>query len=150
MVNAAREPLHGEIELDDTWIGGTQAGIKGSRQLKDRRAVPVLVAVERRDDRSGRIRLVVLPDFTATTMNTLVKENVAAGSTVYSDGLGAFAGLKAAGYRHIPLKQPLPSAAPQGRRVGGATRRSCRRQPAELVGWHPPWRQQGAAPGVSG
>ncbi len=114
MVNAAREPLHGEIELDDTWIGGTQAGIKGSRQLKDRRAVPVLVAVERRDDRSGRIRLVVLPDFTATTMNTLVKENVAAGSTVYSDGLGAFAGLKAAGYRHIPLKQPLPSALRKG------------------------------------
>jgi len=114
MVNAAREPLHGEIELDDTWIGGHQAGIKGSRQLKDRRAVPVVVAVERRDDRSGRIRLVVLPDFTAPTMSTFVKENVAAGSTVYSDGLTAFTGLKAAGYRHVPLKQPLRSALRRG------------------------------------
>jgi transposase-like protein len=46
------------------------------------------VAVEQRDDRSGRIRLVVLPDFTAATMSTIVKENVAAGSTVYTDGLG--------------------------------------------------------------
>ena len=114
MVNAAREPLHGEIELDDTWIGGPQAGIKGSRQLKDRRAVPVLVAVEQRDDRSGRIRLVVLPDFTATTMSTIIKENVASGSTVYTDGLGAFTGLRAAGYRHIALKQPLRSALRKG------------------------------------
>jgi hypothetical protein len=28
MVNAAREPLHGDIEIDATWIGGPQAGIK--------------------------------------------------------------------------------------------------------------------------
>lgn len=114
MVNAAREPLHGDIEIDDTWIGGPQAGIKGSRQLKDRRAVPVLVAVEHRDNRSGRIRLVVLPNFTAATMSTIVKENVAPGSTVYTDGLGAFEGLKAAGYRHIALKQPLRSALHKG------------------------------------
>ena len=114
MVNAAREPLHGDIELDDTWVGGPQAGLRGSRQLKDRRAVPVLVAVERRDDRSGRIRLVVLPDFTATTMSTIVKEHVAAGSTIYTDGLQAFAGLKAAGYRHIALKQPLRLALRKG------------------------------------
>ena len=26
MVNAAREPLHGEVEVDETWVGGTQAG----------------------------------------------------------------------------------------------------------------------------
>src|SRR5262249_31555245 len=43
MVNAAREPLHGDFEIDDTWIGGPQAGITGSRQLKDRRAGSVFV-----------------------------------------------------------------------------------------------------------
>ena len=114
MVNLAREPLHGEVEVDDTWIGGPQPGIKGSRQLKDRRAVPVLVAVERRDGRSGRIRMVVLPNFTATTMARILKANVAPGSTVYTDGLGGFAGLPAAGYRHIALKQPLRSAFRKG------------------------------------
>jgi transposase-like protein len=116
MVNAAREPLHGEVELDDTWIGGPQAGVTGSRQLKDRRAVPVLIAVERREDHSGRIRLVVLPDFRAATMNRIIQANVAPGSTVYSDGLGAFAGLKDAGYRHIALKQPLRPALRKGAR----------------------------------
>jgi hypothetical protein len=48
MVNFAREPLRGEVEIDDTWVGGTQAGIRGSRQLKGRRAALVLVAVEKR------------------------------------------------------------------------------------------------------
>jgi hypothetical protein len=46
MVNTTREPLRGEVEVDDTWIGGEQAGLRGSRQLKNRRAALVLVAVE--------------------------------------------------------------------------------------------------------
>ena len=73
-----------------------------------------LVAVEQRDDRSGRIRMVVLPNFTATTMASLLKEHVAPGSTVYTDGLGGFASLRAAGYRHVALKQPLRSALRKG------------------------------------
>ena len=48
MVNLAREPLKGEVEVDDTWIGGEQAGLRGSRQLKGRKAALVLVAVEKR------------------------------------------------------------------------------------------------------
>jgi hypothetical protein len=31
MVNSARVPLKGEIEADDTWVGGRQAGLRGSR-----------------------------------------------------------------------------------------------------------------------
>ena len=116
MVNAAREPLHGDVEVDDTWIGGPQPGIKGSRQLKDRRAVPVLVAVETRGDRSGRIRMVVLPNFTGTTMTAILTQNVAPGSTVYTDGLGGFVGLHAAGFRHVALKQPLRRALRLGAR----------------------------------
>src|SRR5262249_13301141 len=147
-VNAAREPLHGDIELDDTWIGGPQAGLKGSRQLKDRRAVPLVGAVERRDDHSGRLPLFVPPGFTAAPQHALPRENNAAGSTLYSDGLGAFAGLKAAGYRHVALKQPLRSALRKGRYLGRAPRGSCCRQPPELADWDPPRRQPRSAPGV--
>ena len=57
MVNAAREPLHGAIEVDDTWIGGPQPGLRGSRQLKGRRAALVLAAVEQRGRGSGRVRM---------------------------------------------------------------------------------------------
>ena len=57
MVNTSREPLHGEVEVDDTWVGGEQAGLRGSRQLKNRRAALVLVAVEKRGKASGRVRM---------------------------------------------------------------------------------------------
>ena len=59
MVNVAREPLRGEVEIDEAWIGGSQAGLRGSRQLKGRRAALVLVAVEKRGKASGRLRMAV-------------------------------------------------------------------------------------------
>src|SRR5262245_6223865 len=82
-------------------------------------------------------------------MSHIVKTNVAAGSTIYTDGLEAFTGLKAAGYRHVALKQPLRSALRKGAasvvpladqvvgnlqdwRIGthhGVSRPSCRRTP---------------------
>src|SRR5262249_37664984 len=101
MVNFGREPLRGEVEIDDTWVGGTQAGIRGSRQLKGRRAVLVLVAVEKRGRASGRLRMAVIPDFTANTINNFLMKNVAAGATIYTDGLQAAEkfGPRAAGYR---------------------------------------------------
>ncbi len=68
MVSAAREPLYGEVEVDDTWIGGEQAGLRGSRQLKGRRAALVLVAVERRGRGSGRVRMRVIADFKGNTI----------------------------------------------------------------------------------
>ena len=34
MVNLAHQPLRGEVQVDETWVGGTQAGLRGSRQLK--------------------------------------------------------------------------------------------------------------------
>ncbi len=62
MVNAAREPLRGEVEADDTWVGGPQPGLRGSRQLKGRKAALVVVAVENRGGVSGRIRMAVITD----------------------------------------------------------------------------------------
>ena len=107
MVNAAREPLHGEVEIDDTWIGGPQAGLRGSRQLRGRRAALVLVAVEKRGTQSGRVRMAVIPDFKARTLTAFIKQHIALGSTIYTDGLKQFTGLPAAGYTHVPRIQPL-------------------------------------------
>ena len=107
VINAAREPLHGTIEVDDSWVGGPQPGLRGSRQLKGRRAALVLVAVERRGHRSGRVRMGVIPDFKAATITGLLKQHVAPGSTIYTDGLKTFTGLEAAGFRHVARTQPV-------------------------------------------
>jgi transposase-like protein len=114
MVNVAREPLRGDVEIDDTWIGGVQAGLRGSRQLKGRRAALVLVAVEKRGTTSGRVRMAVIPDFKATTLTAFIKQNVAPGSTIYTDGLKQFTGLPVAGYRHVARTQPSPGELRKG------------------------------------
>lgn len=107
MVNSGREPLHGEVEVDDTWVGGTQAGLRGSRQLKGRKAALVLVAVEKRGRGTGRARMKVIPDFKSTTLIDFLKRNVAPGTKVYTDGLKSFTGLQEAGFKHVPRSQPL-------------------------------------------
>ena len=107
MVNVARERLRGEVEVDDTWIGGTQAGLRGSRQLKGRKAALVLVAVEKRGQATGRARMEVIPDFKSVTLITFLKRNIEPGSTVYTDGLKSFTGLEEAGFKHVPRIQPL-------------------------------------------
>lgn len=114
MVNAAREPLHGEVEIDDTWVGGPQPGLRGSRQLKGRKAAIVLAAVEKRGDASGRVRMAVLPDFKEATIVAFVKQHVAPGSTVYTDAYKSFDGLPTADVRHVARKQPLRSALRRG------------------------------------
>lgn len=107
MVNAGREALYGKVELDETWVGGPQAGLKGSRQLRGRKAALVLVAVERRGRAAGRVRMEVIPDFAWPTIRAFVARNIAKGATVYTDGLMSFEGLTGAGYRHIRRAQPL-------------------------------------------
>lgn len=127
MVNETRSPLNGEVEVDDTWVGGEQAGLRGSRQLKGRRAALVLVAVEKRGKASGRVRMNVIPDFKAGTIIPILTQNVAPGSTIYTDGLKSFVGLSKAGFKHIPRIQPsttelrkgTPSAVPLADRAIG-------------------------------
>ena len=114
MVNATREPLHGDVEIDDTWVGGPQAGLRGSRQLKGRKAAIVVVAVENRDGVSGRVRMAVISNFKQTTMITFVKQHVSPGTTVHTDGLKGFEDLQAAGVKHIRRTQPLRSALRRG------------------------------------
>lgn len=114
MVNATREPLYGDVEIDDTWVGGPQTGIRGSRQLKGRKAAIVVVAVEKRAERSGRTRMAVVPDVKQTTLLAFVTQHVAPGSTVYTDGLKSFTELPAAGVRHVARTQPIKTALRKG------------------------------------
>jgi len=79
MINLQREPLRGDVEVDDTWVGGTQAGLRGSRQLRGRKAALVLVAVEKRGQTTtGRAPMAVTPDFRRETLLGFLKDNAGA------------------------------------------------------------------------
>ena len=100
------------------WIGGKQAGLKGGRQRKDRKALLVAVAVERhrtllRPDESapphrnylGRLRLAVIPDTSGAALGSFITRNVAPGTTIISDAWTGYGGLAALGYTHQPLSE---------------------------------------------
>jgi len=118
MVNPLRGRLSGEVEVDETWIGGKQAGLKGGRQRHDRKALLVAVAVERhlkalRPDGTapphanylGRLRLEVVPDASGATLGAFIERNVEPGSTIISDAWQGYGGLAATGYTHLSFSQ---------------------------------------------
>jgi transposase-like protein len=51
--------------------------------------------------------MAVIPDFKSQTLIAFLKQNVAPGSTVYTDALKSFTGLHEAGFQHVPRSQPL-------------------------------------------
>jgi transposase-like protein len=104
-VVANRDPLAGVIEMDETWLGGRQSGVRGSRQLGGRKASLVIVAVERRGRGTGRARMEVIPDFRQATMTDFARRNIEPGSTIHTDKMRGFDGLTPAGYNHQPEKQ---------------------------------------------
>lgn len=118
MVDVACEPLRGEVEVDDTWVGGPQAALRGSRRLRPRKASLVLVAIEKRGRAAGHTRMAVVPDFKKTTLGNLIKEQIAPGSTIYTSCLKSFPGLEQAGFTHVPGPRPLRGDLRKGSKSG--------------------------------
>jgi transposase-like protein len=108
MVAPERELLKREVEIDEFWLGGYEEGLKGSRQ-RGKKAL-VGVAIEIRGAGSGRLRLAVLANSRASTLEGFAEATTAPGSIVHTDGLNSYLGLAKLGYHHRPRKQA--SAAP--------------------------------------
>jgi len=106
MVNLEREPLRGELEVDDTWIGGTQAGLR-----KPSTERPEGCPRHRRSREAGKSLRACTdgghPRLQERHSQWFVQQNVAPASTIYTDGLKSFVGFEQTGFRHIPRTQPL-------------------------------------------
>jgi transposase-like protein/ribosomal protein L37AE/L43A len=103
MVAPEREPLKGEVEIDEFWLGGYEEGLKGSRQFGKKALIGA--AIEVRGAGSGRLRLAMLANSRATTLEAFTKATTAPGSIVHTDGLLSYRGLARLGYDHRPRKQ---------------------------------------------
>lgn len=123
MVSPDRSKLSGNVEVDETWIGGKQAGLKGGRQRADRKALLVVIAVERREKALGRLRLEVIPSASGAVLEDFVTRNIEAGSTIVSDAWSGYSGLPARDYTHLPLSQAaMKRAGGEGDAVPGVHR----------------------------
>ncbi len=97
--------LKGEVEIDEFFLGGYEEGLKGGRQRGKKTLCGA--AIEVRGRGSGRLRLEVLANSRATTLEEFTKTTTAPGTTVHTDGLFSYSALPKLGYDH---------RSPQGRK----------------------------------
>jgi transposase-like protein len=98
MVSPDRDRLSGVVEVDETYVGGTEPGVHGRQTA--RKAI-VAIAVEVHEPRGfGRVRLRRVPDASGSSLLPFVQEAVEPGSEVRTDGWGGYNGLSTQGYLH--------------------------------------------------
>lgn len=97
MVRAGRDRLSGSVEVDETYVGGLEEGMRG-RQTETK----ILVAIAAQEDGAGigRIRLRCVPDASAKSLMAFVEDSVEPGSLIHTDGWPAYDSAKSKGYRH--------------------------------------------------
>lgn len=97
MVRTARDSLAGQVEVDETYVGGVEAG--GGRRRLGNKAL-VVIAAQIDGEGIGRIRLRRIPDASARSLLGFVKSAVEPGSMVITDGWEGYEGLRKQGYVH--------------------------------------------------
>lgn len=97
MVRPGRDRLTGEVEVDETFVGGVEPG-GGRRHLGNKALVVVAAQVDGKG--IGRIRLKRIPDASSKSLSPFVKDAIEPGSKVITDGWDGYDGLRALGYRH--------------------------------------------------
>jgi transposase-like protein len=105
MVRPDREPLALRVEADETYVGGPRPGKPGRGAAGK---VKVAGAVESgrgkaKGRRLGRLRLAVVEDVSARSLQGFLGRNVAKPAAVATDGWSGYAALDVAGYVHEPL-----------------------------------------------
>jgi transposase-like protein len=105
MARPDRKPLARQVEADETHVGGPRPG-KPGRGAAGKTLVAGAVETGRgkaRGRRLGRLRLAVLPDARATSLEGFLAAHGARPATVATDGWSGYSGLPDAGYGHEPV-----------------------------------------------
>lgn len=95
MVRPGRDRLSGKVEVDETYWGAEESGVRGRQTV---RKALIIVAAQADGKGIGRIRLRHMPDTNRATLHGFIAESIVPGSTVVSDGLQAYRELE--GYFH--------------------------------------------------
>lgn len=85
MVRPKREQLRGEIEIDETYIGGKEIG-KGRQGRGSETKTLVVVAAECKGKQIGRVRFRCIDEASGENLKNFIEDNVERGSTVITDG----------------------------------------------------------------
>ena len=97
MVRPGRDLLAGTVEVDESYWGGLEEGLRG-RNLKNKALIAVAVQEDGRG--IGRIRMKRIEDASGESLLPFVEECIEPGSVVHTDGWPGYSGLKKEGYVH--------------------------------------------------
>jgi len=97
MVRPGRDLLTGRVEVDECYIGGLEEGLPGRLNLKK---ALVVVAAQEDGPGIGRIRMRQIVDASAESLMPFVRDSVAPGSLLHTDGWPGYLPLRSQGYQH--------------------------------------------------
>src|SRR5664279_4620436 len=97
MVRPGRDRLRGDVEVDESFLGGPEPGVPGRGALGK---VLFAAAVEVNEGRIGRARLGVIPDASAISLAAFLDASVEPGSRVITDGWSAYPAATRERYPH--------------------------------------------------
>ena len=99
MVRPGRDRLCGRIEVDETYLGGTDVGGKRGRGSEGKEIV--VIALEVHSPKGfGRLRMRRVPDVSGSSLVPFVCDVAEKGSTILTDGWVGYNQLSKCGYKH--------------------------------------------------
>jgi len=101
MVRPGRDQLVGPVQVDETYIGGPRSGKRG-RGAEGKTLV--LIAVEDKGKRPGRIRLHKVKNASGESLIPAVKQIVQPRSEIRTDGWEGYSQLSSSGYKHTIIR----------------------------------------------
>ena len=119
MVRPGRDLLAGRVEVDESYLGGPEEGLRG-RQVKKKALI--VVAAQEDGKGIGRIRVRRIQDASAENLQAFVRESIELGSVVHTDGWRGYSDLGSQGYVHeVTLlkgkKEPVSKLLPRVHQV---------------------------------
>jgi len=97
MVRPGREGLSGRVEVDETYLGAVEEGVRGRKSLKK---ALIAIAAEEDGKTVGRVRMRRIRNASAKSLQGFIAAAVEPGSVVHTDGWEGYAGLETKGYTH--------------------------------------------------
>jgi transposase-like protein/Zn ribbon nucleic-acid-binding protein len=94
MVRPKREPLSGDVEVDEVYLGGVN-----NKDL-------IAVAAEIDGKKTGRIRMERIANRSSKELLKFIQNNIEKGSVIVTDGLTSYDAVKENGYQHKPMRKP--------------------------------------------